>query len=86
MRFVNCIDKYEGQEIDFSAFVEIVDGEEIVFRNVVVQFKTNKILKGLVVLERVFDHQDKAKVTTTAPNPEDLEEINLGTKGAPRKV
>lgn len=34
----------------------------------------------------MFDNQNKAKTTTTTPHPEDLEEINLGTKRAPKRV
>lgn len=34
----------------------------------------------------MFDNQDKEKIATTAPHTEDLEEINLGTEGVPKKV
>lgn len=39
--------------------METGDGKETLFGNEVIQLKTNKIPKGLVVLERMFDNQDK---------------------------
>ncbi|XP_059066710.1 uncharacterized protein LOC131857937 [Cryptomeria japonica] len=86
LRFLHCVDEYENQEIDFSSFVQRVDDKETTFGKEVIQLNTNKIPKGLVILERVFDSQDKAKVATIASHPEDLEEVNLGIEGAPRKV
>lgn len=79
LRFLHCVIEYENQEIDFSYFLRIEDDKETNFGKEVIQLKKNKIPKGLVVLERVFDSQDKAKVVTTIPHPEDLEEVNLGT-------
>lgn len=46
----------------------------------------NKTPKGLVVLERVFHNQDKARTTIGTPHPEYLEEINPRTEGSPKKV
>lgn len=37
-------------------------------------------------MERVFDNQDKERIAIATPHPEDLEEINLVTEGAPKKV
>lgn len=84
--FLHCVDEYENHEIDFSSFMQIEDDKETMFGKEVIQLKTNRITRGLVVLERVFDDQDKAKVATSAPHPEDLEEINLGMEEATRKV
>ena len=44
------------------------------------QQKTNKIPKGLVVLETIFDKQDRSKIDTSKYDAKDLEEVNLGTK------
>lgn len=37
-------------------------------------------------MERVFDNQEKARTNIATPHPKDLEEINLGTEEAPKKV
>ena len=49
-------DKYHGQEMDCSDLVETIDGRETIFGQEVIQLKTNKVHKGLVVLENVFDN------------------------------
>ena len=48
--------------------------------------KRKKIPRGLVILEIVFDNQDRSKVEDKGPNTEDLEEVNLGTREAPKNV
>ena len=48
--------KYHGQELDCSALVETTDGKETIFGQEVIQLKTNKVPKGLVVLENIFDN------------------------------
>ena len=58
LKFLNCEDQFCGQEIDYAAFVKTIDGKDAVFSNEFVQLKTNKIPKGLVVLETIFDSQD----------------------------
>lgn len=85
VKFLQCIDKYDAQEIDFNAFVENVDGKDMVFGKEVVQLKTNKIPRGLVALERVFDGSD-APTKTLIVEKDNLEEINLGTEHSPIKV
>lgn len=86
MRFLTCIEQYEGLEIDFGVFVQTKGGKEIVFGNEVIQLKTNKIPKWLVILERVFDNQVKARTAIAMAHPEDLEEINIGIEGALKMV
>ncbi|HEX4849368.1 MAG TPA: hypothetical protein VFV08_01115 [Puia sp.] len=86
LKFLHCIDEYENQEIDFHAFVETIDGKETLVGKEIIQLKTNKIPRGLVALERVFDSRDKMVTRTSPTNKEDLEEINLGTSQAPQKV
>ena len=52
----------------------------------VVQLKTNKIPKGFVVLETIFDNQDRSQIDTNKYDAKDLEEVNIGTKETPKKV
>lgn len=40
----------------------------------------------MVVLEILFDNQDRERLSTTVSHPNDLEEINLRTKTSPKKV
>lgn len=79
-------DKYHGQEMDCSDFIETIDGKETIFGQEIMQLKTNKVSKGLVVLENIFDNQDRLKQGTRDLKPEEVEEINLGTDEAPQKV
>ena len=50
------------------------------------QLKTNKIPTGLVVLETIFDSQDRSKVEDKGSNDKDLEEVNLGIRESPKNV
>lgn len=75
-----------GQEIDCAAYAENIDGKDIVFGQEFVQLKTNKIPKGLVVLETIFDNHDRSKMDTSEYNAKDLKEINLGIEETPKKV
>ena len=59
---------------------------KLFFGQEIMQLKTNKVLKGLVVLENIFHNQDRVKPGTKDPKPQELEEINLGTDEAPKKV
>ena len=72
--------------MDSSAFVEIVVGEEIVFGQEILQLKTNKLPKGLVMLESAFDNQDRFTSKIKDKRIEELEEVNLGRVEAPKKV
>ena len=75
-----------GQEIDCAAYVDNIGGKDTIFGKEVVQLKTNKIPKGLVALETIFDNQDRVQANTSKYDARDLEEINLGTKETPKKV
>ena len=66
--------------------MESIDGKDTVFGKEVVQLKTNKIPKGLVTLETIFDNQDRTQVNASKNDAKDLEEVNLGTKETPKKV
>lgn len=76
LRFLNCIDKYEDREIYFNGFLENTNGKDTLFGKEAIQLKINKIPKGLVALERIFDSQDTGKTKTTVAYLEDLEEVN----------
>lgn len=86
LNFLLNKDKYHGQELDCSAWVETVDGNENIFGQDVLQLKTNKVPQGSVVLENVFDNQDRIGSSMKNSKPQELEEINLGTSGSPKKV
>ena len=72
--------------MDCSDFFETIDGRETIFGQEVIQLKTNKVPKGLIVLENMFDNQDRVKHGAKDCKPQELEEINLGTNEAPKKV
>jgi hypothetical protein len=48
--------------------------------------KNNQILKGLLPLERLFDHDDIPLNSTLQPQPEEVEDCNIGTKETPKMV
>ena len=72
--------------MDYSTFVETIDGKDTTFRNEIIQLKTSKVPKGLVVLEILFDNQDRVHPDAKDKKPEELEEKNLGINEAPKKV
>ena len=83
---MNCEDQFLGQEIDYATFVEKLDSKDTIIGQEVVQLKTNKIPKGLVVLETIFDSHDRFKVENKEYNAKNPKEVNLGTNEAPKKV
>ena len=78
--------KYCSQELDCSSFIEIVDEKETVFGQEILQLKTNKFPKELVMLESAFDNQDRYTLEVKDKKPEELEEVNLGRAEASKKV
>ena len=44
----------------------------------VIQLKSNFIPNGLILLEKLFDHNDVAKNPTVQPNEEDIQYRNIG--------
>lgn len=72
--------------MDCSAFVGNTDGKETIFGQAILQLKTNKLPKGLVMLESTFDKQDRFRLEVKDTKPEDLEEVNLRIEEYPRKV
>lgn len=86
LRFMNCEDKYHGQELDCLALVEIVEGKEVVLGNEFIQLKINKVPRALVVLETMFDNQERVQMDTKKRGQMALEEVNLGTRETPKNV
>jgi hypothetical protein len=48
--------------------------------------KNNQIPKGLIPLEILFDHDDISLKSTLQPQPEEVEDCNIGTKETPKLV
>jgi hypothetical protein len=48
--------------------------------------KNNQIPKGLIPLERLFDHDDILLKSTFQPQPEEVEDCDIGTKETPKLV
>jgi ribonuclease HI len=59
--------------------------EKIVNHRMLV-LKNNQILKGLIPLERLFDQNDMPLKSTLQPQPEEVEDCDIGTKEEPRIV
>jgi hypothetical protein len=51
-----------------------------------VVLKNNQIPKGLIPLERLFDHDDIPLKSTLQPQPEEVEYCDIGTKETPKLV
>ncbi len=47
--------------MDCSDLVETIDGRETIFGQEVIYLNTKKVPKGLVVLENMFDNQDRVR-------------------------
>ena len=62
---MNYENMLSGQEIDCATYVENLNGKDTIFGQEVVQLNTNKIPKGLVVLETIFDNQDRSQIDTS---------------------
>ena len=86
LRFLTCTNQFFGLQINFNDFVETSDGKESLFGKEVIQLKKNKIPTRLVALENVFDHHDIAQSKSNPSQFEEVEEVNLGTEQAPKKV
>ena len=86
LQFMLSEENYFSQELDCSAFTEIIDGKKIVLGQEILQLKTNKLSKRLVMLENAFDNQDRFISEVKDEKPEELEEVNLRTNETPKKV
>ena len=56
LKFILSEGMYDSQELDCNDFVEVIDGKETFFGQEILQLKTNKLPKGLVVMESAFDN------------------------------
>ena len=52
----------------------------------ILQLKNNSIPRGLVPLEKLFDHNDVAADPKLAPNEEEVEDYNIGTDKHPKFI
>jgi hypothetical protein len=48
--------------------------------------KNRQIPRGLIALDRLFDHDDIPLKSTLRPQPEEVEECNIGTVENPKLV
>jgi len=89
-RFLEFVDEFSSIHIDQDEYVN-EDKQNLSFQNLIgghkiMQLPTNHIPKGLVPLERIFDHND---VPTKAPDPKkeaDVIDCNLGSSANPKHV
>ena len=60
---------------------------EIQLANIeILQLKDNNILRGLVPLEELFDHDDVPKNPTMVPTEKGVEDVNIGALEKPKMV
>lgn len=71
--------------MDWNAYVEEENSKGSLFRKDILQLKTNKIPRGLVELERLFDNKDMANFKPNTRSCEEVEKINLGSENNPRE-
>jgi hypothetical protein len=62
--------------------------ENLVLKNIhrMLVLKNNDIPKGIIPLERLFDHDDIPLKSTLQPQLEEVEYCNIGTKETPKLV
>ncbi|XP_059066389.1 uncharacterized protein LOC131067837 [Cryptomeria japonica] len=81
LNLLQCVDHYEAKAINFNDFVERTNDKETLFGQQIIQLKSNKLLKGLVALERTF-----METKVTPAKESDVEKVNLGNEESPRHV
>jgi hypothetical protein len=86
LNFIQCVDNYDSQVIDFNNLIEVIDGKETIFGNEILQLPTNEIPKGLTELEGLFTDNDSHMCHKSPAKLDDFEEINLGSESSPRIV
>lgn len=52
----------------------------------VLKLKNNSIPKGLIPLEKLFDHNDMFKSAKIQANEEEIESCNVGTSALPKMI
>ena len=77
LNFLNFINEFANHNID-----EIQKSEEVPM----IQLKCNKIPKGLVPLEQLFDRSDTFQGTNKSSLDDQVEEVNIGSKDTLRII
>jgi hypothetical protein len=77
LNFLNSTNEFANHNID-----EIQEGEEIPM----IQVKSNKIPKGLVPLEQLFDRSDTFQGTNKSSLDDQVQEVNIGNGDTPRII
>jgi hypothetical protein len=75
--FLNCIDEFSDHVID-----EVQEGEE----PPLIQLKSNKIPRGLVPLERLFDRSDAFIGSKQPCADQQVVEVDIGSRETPRII
>lgn len=66
--------------------VENINGKDTIFGQEILQLKTHKVNKRLLMLESFFDNQDKVHLEVKDKKLQELKENNLGTNESPKRV
>jgi hypothetical protein len=89
-RFLTVVDEYAEQQIDqdneHEEEVEQPKLKNKIAAHEIVQLSTNKIPKGLVPLERLFDSNDVAVKLQSAETESDVFKFNVASEKDPRHV
>jgi ribonuclease HI len=95
-KFLESVDEfletYNDQENQHDPFWIMQEGEEKkefhdkIDDHRMLVLKNNQIPKGLIPLERLFNKDDIPSKTTLQPQPEEVEDCNIGTVDNPRMV
>jgi ribonuclease HI len=95
-KFLESLDEfsetYNDQENQNDPFWIMQEGEDAkefhdkIADHRMLVLKNNQIPKGLIPLERLFNKDDMPSKTTLQPQPEEVEDCNIGTVDNPRMV
>lgn len=91
---VECVISKEAtmEEVDAGRSDETQRSDEqqeylnILYGKEILQLKSNAIPRGLVPLEKLFDHNNVAKDPKLVPNYDDVEEVNIRTATHPKII
>ena len=87
LEFIMCSGHFKGQEIDDTLDDKPKD-DELEDEDGILNLKTNTILKGMVELECIFDHDESTlnRRETQEKGIEECDSYNLGTDEEPKMV
>jgi hypothetical protein len=95
-QFLEMVDEFSETHIDQEnqndpAWIMQEGESEEKFKNKIANhkmllLKNNQIPKGLIPLERLFDQNDIPLKSTLQPQPEEVEDCNIGSKESPKFV